>query len=75
MKGVIIMYTHTFYRAKVLIEVYKNNNSPKEFEGCLHNKDIVINNPKEILQYLELDVKQDSTKNLIIFLKGSLKPL
>lgn len=35
MKGVIIMYTHTFYRAKVLIEVYKNNNSPKEFEGCL----------------------------------------
>ena len=69
------MYTHTFYRAKVLIEVYKNNNSPKEFEGCLHNKDIVINNPKEILQYLELDVKQDSTKNLIIFLKGSLKPL
>lgn len=67
------MYTHTFYRAKVLIEVYKNNNSPKEFEGCLHNKDIVINNPKEILQYLELDVKQDSTKKSYNISKGESK--
>ena len=67
------MYTHTFCRAEVLIEVYKNNNSPKEFEGCLHNKDIVINNPKEILQYLELDVKQDSTKKSYNISKGESK--
>ena len=64
------MYTHIFNKEKVLIEVHKNN-ILKNFEGCLHNKDIVVNKPKEILKYLDINVTEN--ENIYNISKGEFK--
>ncbi len=59
----IKLHTHIFTKERVLIEVSKNNEK-EEFEGCLHNYNIVINNPKKFLQYLEFEIIKDNTKKV-----------
>ncbi|WP_317368588.1 hypothetical protein [uncultured Tyzzerella sp.] len=56
------MHTHIFTKKRVLIEVFKNNEK-EEFEGCLYDNNIVVNNPKKLLKYLEINIKEDSDKN------------